>query len=246
MSLARTMGASARTRITRLLLSGALSLGNDRECPICGWVGFQFLPLKHPRVSHFDAICPRCGSDERARLAFLTMRPRLSGVARALHFAPERSLSPWLRSIVPHYVSADIEPGRADRVVDIMQIDFPDDSFDLVWCSHVLEHVPDDRRAIREMHRVTRPGGLCMVQVPLWHDVTDEDDSITDRQERVRRFFQKDHLRLYGYDMLDRLTEAGFSVDLIRPHHFPPETIFRHQIARVGNLEVFLCSKPPG
>jgi SAM-dependent methyltransferase len=231
-------------RLKRKALVQILSFGRNRECPVCGWTGFQFLPLKHPRISHFDAICPKCGSNERARLAFIAMRERIKGTQRLLHFAPERSLSPWLRGQVRDYVSADLNPKKADHVVDIMDIKFPDDSFDMIWCSHVLEHVPDDRRAMRELHRVARPGGRCLIQVPLWHDRTDEDNTVTDHDERVRRFFQFDHVRLYGYDIEDRLREAGFNVEVIRPHHFPPEAIFRHQIVQLGNQEIFLCTKP--
>lgn len=231
-------------KLKRKLIAGVLRLGSGRECPICGWTGFQFLPLKHARVSHFDALCPTCGSNERARFAFLAMRDRINGTNRLLHFAPERSLAPWLRRQVRDYVGADLNPRKGDHVVDITNITFPDDSFDMVWCSHVLEHVPDDRKAMRELYRVTTPGGRCMIQVPLWHDRTDEDDSVTDRAERERRFFQFDHVRLYGYDIEDMLRGTGFDVEVIRPHHFAPEVIFRHQIAQVGNQEIFLCTKP--
>ncbi len=177
------------------------------------------------------------------RLAYHATSHLITGKERVLHFAPEKSIGAWLRSKVAEYITCDIEPGRADVVIDIQQIDFADCSFDLVWCSHVLEHVPDDRKAMRELHRVTRNGGLCVVQVPLWHAVTDEDPTIEDHAERTRRFYQKDHLRLYGEDVVDRLREAGFDVEVVKAHYFPPEIVFRHNIGQPGNVEVFLCRK---
>jgi SAM-dependent methyltransferase len=218
-------------------------MGRGRICPICGWEGYQFLPQMHPRMPHFDAICPNCGSNERSRFSFVVMRDRIKGTERMLHFAPEKSLKAWLKASVGEYHSCDIEPGKADHVVDIQNIQFEDDSFDLVWCSHVLEHVPDDRRAMRELCRITRPGGTALIQVPLFHEVTDEDPTITDKAELARRFFQNNHLRLYGYDIKDRLEEAGFTVKVITPVHFGPEIIFTHQIAQAGDYEIFLCTK---
>ncbi|MCK0209484.1 methyltransferase domain-containing protein [Starkeya koreensis] len=142
-----------------------------------------------------------------------------------------------------NYISCDLNPGVADQVVDIQDIPFPDKSFDIIWCSHVLEHVPDDRKAMREIHRVLRDGGTALIQIPVWHEVTDEDPSIIDKQERIRRFYQADHVRLYGDDVDIRLKEAGFSVRTVRPHHFEPEIVFRNQIAQPGNYEIFLCTK---
>lgn len=225
------------------ILASALSLGRGRECPICHWTGIQFLPVTHPRASHLDATCPSCGSAERTRFAYMFMKDKLSDVQRMLHFAPEMCLKDWLVSNIPEYLTADIDPAKADYVEDIQQITFEDDSFDLVWCSHVLEHVPDDRRAMRELRRITKPFGHVIIQVPLWHNVTDEDLIDINTIDRTQRFYQHDHLRLYGYDIEDRLKESGFQVEVIRPHYFPPEVVFKYALCQPGNYEIFFCTK---
>jgi SAM-dependent methyltransferase len=99
------------------------------------------------------------------------------------------------------------------RVVDLQRLDLPDAEFDWVVCSHVLEHIHDDRAAMREMHRVLRSGGSLVLQVPMFGEHTVEDPTITDPAERLARFGQQDHVRMYGRDVLDRLRAAGFDVD---------------------------------
>jgi SAM-dependent methyltransferase len=96
--------------------------------------------------------------------------------------------------------------------MDITDIQYPDESFDVIYCSHILEHVPDDRRAIREFHRVLRQDGWAMLLVPITADRTMEDPSVTDPAERLRLYGQADHVRRYGPDYADRLREAGFDV----------------------------------
>jgi SAM-dependent methyltransferase len=114
-----------------------------------------------------------------------------------------------------HYRSADLEPGRADEQVDVTNIPWPDECVDFIVCSHVLEHVPDDRAAMRELRRILTPDGLAVIEVPVLAEVTVEDPSVVDPHERLRRFGQVDHVRVYGPDVYDRLTEAGFAVS----HH---------------------------
>jgi SAM-dependent methyltransferase len=127
--------------------------------------------------------------------------------------------------------------------MDITDIDWPDSSFDIVYCSHVLEHVPEDRKAMSEMFRVVKPGGWALIQVPVWKDDTIEDPSITDPGERERLFGQSDHVRLYGLDIKNRLAAAGFDV----------EVVFAHQLIEPQNCEsmginpnepIFHCRKP--
>jgi SAM-dependent methyltransferase len=134
-----------------------------------------------------------------------------------LHFAPEAGLERRLRAALgDRYVTTDLEPAGVDLTLDITALDLPDASFDAVVCVHVLEHVPDDAAAMRELHRVLRPGGWGVVQVPILRDVTDEDPAVTDPAERLRRFGQADHVRTYGRDFADRLQAAGFDVDVVR------------------------------
>lgn len=150
---------------------------------------------------------------------------------RVLHFAPERSVAPLLDVRDADYVSADIDDPRADLNFDILDIPLPADSVDVIVCSHVLEHVPDDRRATRELVRVLRPGGVALVLVPQdpARDETYEDQSITSPEDRLAAFWQADHLRLYGIDVAKRLEEDGFTVLVDRyMDAVDPQLVVRH------------------
>ena len=199
----------------RAVLQGAgrsLYRGDRVSCPCCGSSYRKFRALK------FDnRMCWSCGSLERDRLLWLLfdLRPQmLRPDMRMLHIAPEHALRPRLRSLPGvRYVEGDLDARYAHQRIDVTRLDFPDDSFDAILCNHVLEHVPDDRRAMRELRRVLRPGGWAILLVPaLAEGATDEDPTLADRAERVRRFGQHDHVRRYGSDYVDRLEEAGFAV----------------------------------
>jgi SAM-dependent methyltransferase len=114
-----------------------------------------------------------------------------------------------------YYVTADIEPGRADVVADIQRLPFADEEFDAVLCVHVLEHIDDDAAALREIRRVLRRSGWAALQVPLQGEATVEDPSITDPTERERAYGRPDHVRMYGRDFADRVRAAGFAVDVV-------------------------------
>jgi SAM-dependent methyltransferase len=161
-----------------------------------------------------------------------------------LHLAPEPAFESRFRKLVGEgYLSADIEASAAMVQMDISDIRYPDESFDIVYCSHVLEHVPDDRRAMRELHRVLRNDGWAIIDVPIMLERTIEDPSLTDPSERTRRFGQPDHVRAYGTDYLDRLREAGFVVsartvgDIVRQ-----DDIQRFGLLRMKQ-KVFHCTK---
>lgn len=152
---------------------------------------------------------------------------------RLLHFAPEpfytRRLDAYLT--IDH-VPASYDPERPDEGVDIQNLPFEDESFDMIFCSHVLEHVPDDRKGMRELHRVLRRDGLAIIMVPVRNmPATYEDPSITEPEERAKHFGQWDHLRLYGSDFTQRLEEAGFEASTIYyADRFPPEQQVRYGI----------------
>jgi SAM-dependent methyltransferase len=136
---------------------------------------------------------------------------------RLLHFAPETIFIDKFRGIVGlDYLSTDLESPHAMVRMDITALECEAESFDAVYCSHVLEHVPDDRKAMSEIHHVLRPGGWALVQVPLSCDVTKEDLSITDPRERLRNYGQRYHVRFYGLDIVDRLKAAGFAVQTVK------------------------------
>ena len=236
------------------------SLGNRLECPFCGWhfrrfrpAGFHYPVIIEKRVIgghwHRDNVCPRCMSNARERLAYLFLKDRtalFNQPTRLLHVAPEPQLASVLKR-APNikYVSADLfESGVMSRF-DIQKTPFRDQTFDVVICNHVMEHVGDDSVAMGEVHRILKPGGWALLQVPiaLNLDHTIEDPTATTDQQRIDRFGQEDHVRLYSRrDYIDRLGAAGFSVTT---ESYPLE-LGSAKVDRFGLVEeeeVFLCSK---
>jgi SAM-dependent methyltransferase len=191
-------------------LSGSKGGSFPRTCSVCSYVG-RFQAAGRPR--RLDARCPKCGSAERYRLLALWL-DRHGGAlrtARVLHFAPERGLAELLKARVGSYQSADITPGRADLVRNIEEIAEADASFDSVVCSHVLEHV-DDRKALSEVYRVLKPGGIALIMLPViegWSK-TYENMAVVTPEDRMRHYGQFDHVRYYGADVRDRIRAAGF------------------------------------
>ncbi|MGQ9854212.1 MAG: class I SAM-dependent methyltransferase [Candidatus Oleimicrobiaceae bacterium] len=134
---------------------------------------------------------------------------------KLLHVAPEQCLAARFREqLRDNYLTADVLDPRAMVKMDITDIHYPDQSFDAIICSHVLEHVQDDKRAMREFFRVLKDGGWAMLLVPITSQQTFEDPSITDPKERLKVFGQEDHVRRYGPDYVDRLRAAGFKVEI--------------------------------
>jgi SAM-dependent methyltransferase len=172
-----------------------------------------------PGLSHrATRVCPRCGSQERHRALWLYMRERTGLFARdelsILHWAPEYALQRSLSSL-PNaaYVSADLEGDEAMQHIDMTDVPFKDGAFDLIVCVHVLEHVGDDRQAMREMARVLKPGGVALLLVPIvLEQPTKEDPGIVTPEQRREAYWQEDHVRLYGRDFPQRLEEEGFGV----------------------------------
>jgi SAM-dependent methyltransferase len=188
--------------------------GKRLECPVCGG---RFRRMRHGRGRR-DVQCPRCGSYERVRALWLFLREETDlteGSHRVLHFAPEPSIAAAIEALPGvDYLSADITPGVAMEVIDITAIPHPEDSFDIVVCSHVLEHVPEDRRGMSEVFRMFRPGGCAYFMQPVDFEraETYEDPAIVDPAERERAFGQFNHVRVYGRDIAERLRGAGFQV----------------------------------
>ncbi|MHB8658437.1 MAG: methyltransferase domain-containing protein [Solirubrobacteraceae bacterium] len=220
--------------------------GSAVDCPVCGG---RFDRFKDD-WNRPDALCWSCGSHERHRAQWLLLEGRAELLERAgslLHFAPEWALRRRLSARAGlRYVTADLEQPDVDLKLDITAIALPDESFDAVICSHVLEHVKDDRAAMRELRRITAPGGWCLVMVPLdlRRTRTFEDPAITSPQDRERAFWQHDHLRLYAADIGERLQRAGFTVEQITPaDEFGAETMTR---CRIGESEhLWLCRRAP-
>ena len=201
---------------------GLMYKGKGRECPVCGSHYRKFLPYGYTNAGSRDnALCPSCLSLERHRLLWMwltTHTDMMTTHPTVLHVAPEvclmRKFRKAYKECPARYITADLESPLADLKMDIQAIPLADKSVDVIFCNHILEHVEDDRLAMREMWRVMRYGGwgvlLSPVDLSLEH--TFEDDSITDPEERTRIFGQYDHRRIYGRDYAERLQEAGFEV----------------------------------
>jgi hypothetical protein len=219
-------------------LSAFLLRGQRRECSCCGG---RFRRLSRQRISGWGGICPRCRSHPRHRaIALMLARGDLPG-RRLLHFAPEPLLDPvFARLAGVERVTADLY-APADLQLDITRMNLPDRSFDLILCSHVLEHVPDDSAAMTELRRVLVDGGLALVLVPYRPGVTTyEDPSITSPLGRMVAFGQQDHVRIYGADLADRLRRAGFEVaDHTVAELFDADTVERCELD--PNEHFFLC-----
>jgi SAM-dependent methyltransferase len=213
--------------------------GGTVLCPCCGSSFDSFARQKAP-----NRECWMCSSLERHRLLWLYLEAHPEMVRpglRVLHVAPEPALRLRFETIpTVHYVGGDLDQRFGSARVDVTDIDFPDDSFDAVLCNHVLEHVPDDRRALRELRRVLAPGGWASLLVPLVDElpVTDEDPTVTDPGERLRRFGQDDHVRRYGQDYVERVRGAGFEPELVRMDDvLSDDQLERMRLVKFGEVE---------
>jgi hypothetical protein len=196
--------------------------GRRVQCPLCGSAARSF----EPHRGRPDAKCVHCGSLERHRALWLWLRPRLPSGADVLHVAPEPGLAACVQQLPVEYVSTDLMSAHAMRHDDLTALPDPDGSFDVVICNHVLEHIPDDRAAMREVRRVLRPGGFAVLQHPIFaRSHTLEDPAIVSEEERLRVYGQEDHVRRYGWDFVERLRDEGFEeieaveIELEVPEH---------------------------
>ena len=179
-----------------------------------------------------NALCRRCSSLERHR--FLTVLMQAVVAERppqqlVIDVAPSRQVSPLIRELRPEgYLSMDFDPDADGRLVDVVasltDIPVADSSTSLLVCYHVLEHVPDDRKAMREIARVLRADGVALLQVP-WRNLPTDEDPSAGPEERLARFGQADHVRFYGHDFVSRLEESGLRVQEIVPRDVLPESI---------------------
>lgn len=232
--------------------------GTRLHCPMCGGRFGAFLPRGLDQGVYAReqvvgagrreaATCPYCYSSDRERFVHLYLR-EVAGLARpgpplrVLHVAPERNLRAWLRSLPRvRYVGSGLSSRWVDVFVDLTRAPFGDGAFDVILCNHVLEHVPDDHAALVELRRILAPRGFAIVQVPLapGRAETEEASGPTDAAERVRRFGQAGHLRLYGRDYPDRVRAAGFEVEEVDPAQaFGADAVGRHSLLADERLVV--------
>ena len=163
-----------------------------------------------------------------------------------LHIAPERCFEPKLKKLLKrNYITADLYDSHAMIKMDITEIIYPDDYFDVIYCSHVLEHVQDDRKAMKEFYRLLKPGGWAILIVPIEAEKTFEDPSITEPSDRLKIFGQEDHVRIYGNDYIDRLIEAGFRVQISSARDLLKKIDQELMGLTSENEKVFYCTKKP-
>lgn len=214
-----------------------------RHCNICGWRGEKFNTVYDEIMQQdVEIVCPVCLSEPRQRALFSYLRRKLltdylqlmrEKNLLCLEICPDRS-DPVTRALpTAVYVSIDLDETRAMYPMDVNALGFPDGSFDLVVCSHVLEHVEDDNHALSEIYRVTRQGGTALIQVPIGY----YGDPVAEHTEEFgeRRFCQ--HLRSYGWDFPEKLKKTGFNVDIVR---------FNDVSLKLDNENevIFACTRP--
>ncbi len=221
--------------------------GNNVECPICEIKYRKFLPYGrlNPRP---NALCPDSLSLERHRLMWLYLKERTSffnAPHKLLHIAPELCFIDRFKSMENlDYTTADLESPLADVKMDVHDIPFEDNTFDVVFCNHVMEHVEDDIKAMSEIYRVLKKGGWAIIQSPQDYSrsTTLEDPNITDPKEREKVYWQADHVRLYGLDYGQRLQKAGFTVKEDRfVMELPNEMVRRYALP--ANEIIYFCAK---
>ncbi len=186
--------------------------------PIDGKGFRKFLPYGYENQRE-NVLSPSTLSLERHRLLWLYLKERtdfFSKSLKVLHFAPEQAFYKRFRRLSNlEYTTTDLNSPLADVKADICNLPFESEKFDFILCNHVLEHIPDDNKAMQELYRILKPGGTAILQIPqdLNRAETFQDDSITDPNERAKIFGQYDHVRVYGRDYFDKLREVGFKVE---------------------------------
>lgn len=203
--------------------------GNRVVCNCCQKEWDAFIYFGKPIGRH--AECPACGTHERHRLLWKYMKdsyfPQCGGRRlKVLHMAPEKQIGKLLKNMdYIEYISADKYKEDVSVKADITNLKFEDNSFDLIICNHVLEHIIDDIKAMSELYRVLKPSGTAFLLVPLNYNnaISYEDYTITSAEEREIHFGQHDHVRRYGLDYFDRLQQVGFKTTKIHRDDIVPK-----------------------
>jgi SAM-dependent methyltransferase len=211
--------------------------GNTYEDPIDGYTFRSFLPYgyENPRE---NVLSPSTLSLERHRLLWLFLKKEtnfFTAPLKVLHFAPEQAFYKRFKKLKNlDYTTTDLNSPLADVKADICNLPFEENSFDVIFCNHVLEHIPDDTKAMSELYRVLKPGGWGIFQIPqdLKREKTFEDNTITDKVERAKIFGQYDHVRIYGKDYFNKLRTIGFTVNEVDfTKQLTPVEINRYRLA---------------
>ena len=208
----------------------------------------KLLPYGYEGRQRENALAPATLSLERHRLMWLYLKEEtdfFTKEQKVLHVAPEQCFYGRFRRMKNlEYMTADLDSPIADIAMDIHDIPFQAETFDVVFCNHVLEHVYDDIQCMKELCRVLKPGGLAIMQVPFKEGAaqTDEDPDLKDPEERKRRFGQYDHVRIYGKDYPQRLMKAGFEVTPVDYSKKLSKAQFQQYALPEGEV-LYVCSK---
>ena len=220
------------------VISPALHRGDAVHCPVCDGDFAHFLPAGSGARARPGAVCPRCRSRERDRLTWLFLRDRRDTLFRRhmqfLHVAPEPRLSKFFFDVIGEgYITADLMRKDVMVKLDVQDMVYPNETMDAIYCSHVLQDVPDDRRALAECYRVLRPGGWAVLNVPIFEETTS--DAEVPGNQRARWDKRPDeHVRSYGLDYDERLREAGFNVSVYSPADLEPDAEVRQRLGIDG------------
>lgn len=230
-------------------LNGFFLKGNNFYCNCCQQSFSKFLDKSNGIDVRHNAECPNCGSLERTRLLleFLKNETDLFSKPNSLlHIAPEDALKNiFKQSENLKYINGDININFADEIIDITSINYPDNTFDYIICSHVLGHIPDEKKAIEELFRVLKNGGKAFIQNPIHptHN-TFENPEFKTEEERLINYGEKDLLRLYGQDFEQRLIKENINVKKIDYRNQVPNHLARKLSVGDGYRElVFICEK---
>jgi SAM-dependent methyltransferase len=214
--------------------------GNKFTDPIDGKSFKMFLPYGY-ETQRNNVLSPSTLSLERHRLLWLYLKNETDFFTsnqklKVLHFAPEQEFyKRFKKQQNINYTTTDLLSPLADVKADICNLPFEDNAYDIVLCNHVLEHIPDDTKAMQELYRILKPGGMGIFQIPqdLSREVTFSDDSITDAKERAKIFGQYDHVRIYGRDYFNKLRSIGFKVEEVDyTNTISPELVEKYCLAK--------------
>jgi len=220
--------------------------GNNVECPVCEKSFRKFLSYGSDVAHRDNVLCPYDLTLERHRVMWLYLKNKSNFFTKkdlkVMHIAPEQCFhSLFKKQKNLDYTTGDLVSPIADLHFDLHDIPLEDNTYEVIFCNHVMEHVKDDLQCMKELYRILKPGGWGIMQVPIDANRTEtyEDWSITSEAEREKHFWQYDHVRLYGLNYPKRLEEAGFKVDIIDfSKELPTEIFERYRIPKSELLYV--------
>jgi len=239
-----------KVRRFRDKLSPLLYAGNTFHCPVCEHSFRKFRSAGRGERKRANAVCPWCISRERDRLVYSYLKKEhtrlFNDTTRMMHIAPEPCLEPKFRSWVQTlYLTADLIRKDVDEQFDVMSIPYPNESFDAVFCSHVLQDVPDDLQAMQELFRILTPGGWAILNVPVVTTASADHQAQPGNIRKSSDIRPDEHLRSYGDDYPQRMRGIGFEVETIEASDlFTTEQLKRLAMDRKETGAIYIGFKP--